>query len=173
MKKRDRYKSTDQWEIMMPRLVELNAAGHSVRQIMTALNTEFGFAVTRNAVMGKIHRHGMVRPVPNQNAQGAPRPKNKAAAGALVNYGRYFKFAHGYRKPPEINQAASQPVFIIDLAHWHCRWPIGEPRDMRYCGADRLAPLPYCEDHARIAYHGTSSGGSKHFTQPRRSGLIT
>jgi GcrA cell cycle regulator len=160
-----------QWETMLPRLIELNAAGKSSSQIAMTLSAEFGFAVTRNAVIGKIHRHDL-RPQHRPHTPQTRRPKDRAAKGALVNHGRYFKFAKGYKPPPEISEKARDPVFIVDLARHHCRWPIGEPADMRYCGADRCEPLPYCEDHARIAYNGTSSGGSRHFTRARRSRVI-
>jgi GcrA cell cycle regulator len=35
-----------------------------------------------------------------------------------------------------------------------CCWPLGEPGEagFRFCGADALAPKPYCAEHAAIAY---------------------
>jgi hypothetical protein len=43
---------------------------------------------------------------------------------------------------------------LIDLTKGSCRWPSGNPRDLktfRYCG-DAAHDGPYCERHARLAY---------------------
>ncbi|MDN3627061.1 GcrA family cell cycle regulator [Methylobacterium isbiliense] len=82
----------------------------------------------RNAVMGKIHRLGLAR-------------KNLATeAGAPAND----------PMPPE-----PEPLHpILLLKEWSCRFPVGDPlgREFRFCCAKRKAGLPYCEEHARIAY---------------------
>jgi len=45
-------------------------------------------------------------------------------------------------------------ITVVDLTESSCRWPTGNPRDLktfRYCG--EAAPGgPYCEHHARLAY---------------------
>jgi GcrA cell cycle regulator len=35
-----------------------------------------------------------------------------------------------------------------------CKWPIGDPRqpDFHFCQEDSQPGLPYCSDHARVAY---------------------
>jgi GcrA cell cycle regulator len=43
---------------------------------------------------------------------------------------------------------------VVDLTETTCRWPTGNPRDLRtfrYCG-DPAHGRPYCEHHARLAY---------------------
>jgi hypothetical protein len=43
---------------------------------------------------------------------------------------------------------------IVDLTASTCRWPSGNPRDLktfRYCG-ETAHSGPYCERHARLAY---------------------
>jgi len=55
-------------------------------------------------------------------------------------------------------------VALVDLTAWHCRWPLGDPReaDFAYCGIERVAavllgervPDPscsYCNFHRRQA----------------------
>jgi hypothetical protein len=45
-------------------------------------------------------------------------------------------------------------VTIVDLTASSCRWPTGNPRDLktfRYCG-EAACGGPYCERHARLAY---------------------
>jgi hypothetical protein len=42
---------------------------------------------------------------------------------------------------------------VVDLTPSSCRWPTGNPRDLktfRYCG--EAARGSYCERHARLAY---------------------
>jgi GcrA cell cycle regulator len=45
---------------------------------------------------------------------------------------------------------------VVELQSHHCRWPIGDPVMVGFCGADRLGALPYCETHARRAYRVVS-----------------
>jgi len=43
---------------------------------------------------------------------------------------------------------------VADLTPSSCRWPTGDPRDLRtfrYCGATASGG-PYCKRHARLAY---------------------
>jgi hypothetical protein len=44
-------------------------------------------------------------------------------------------------------------ITVVDLTDGACRWPTGNPRDLktfRYCG--EAARGPYCERHAQLAY---------------------
>ena len=44
---------------------------------------------------------------------------------------------------------------VTDLMASSCRWPSGDPRDLRtfrYCGETAQDGSPYCERHARLAY---------------------
>jgi hypothetical protein len=43
---------------------------------------------------------------------------------------------------------------VVDLTESSCRWPTGNPRDLktfRYCG-EAADGGPYCERHGRLAY---------------------
>jgi GcrA cell cycle regulator len=44
---------------------------------------------------------------------------------------------------------------IEKLTERTCKWPIGDPgdEDFHFCGHDSLEGLPYCQYHARVAYH--------------------
>ena len=44
---------------------------------------------------------------------------------------------------------------VAELTPSSCRWPTGNPRDLktfRYCGEAAFDGGPYCERHARLAY---------------------
>jgi GcrA cell cycle regulator len=45
-------------------------------------------------------------------------------------------------------------VAVTKIGERHCRWPVGDPRspDFRFCGCTAHEGLPYCVDHARVAY---------------------
>jgi GcrA cell cycle regulator len=117
--------------------------------------------VTRNAVIGKVHRLGLSgRAAPSKPARPvfkAPRPARPVAAPAAP------------RRAPEpavavAAQAQAQtPVHHVDeapgtatvltLGAHMCKWPIGDPSsdDFTFCGR-RQDDGPYCMEHARVAY---------------------
>jgi GcrA cell cycle regulator len=51
-------------------------------------------------------------------------------------------------------QKRSEGIAVTKAGDRHCRWPVGDPRspDFRFCGCTAHEGLPYCVDHARIAY---------------------
>ena len=105
--------------------------------------------VTRNAVLGKIHRLGLSgRAIPARPGTRRPRPP-KAERPARV------------RRPPVLQAwpAVVEPVpmegtaDIVSVGAHACRWPIGDPKAPGFmlCGrrAERGA---YCAAHGAIAY---------------------
>ena len=45
---------------------------------------------------------------------------------------------------------------LVDLEQHHCRWPCADAGHYSkpvYCGENKVPGLPYCEHHARRAYH--------------------
>ncbi len=45
-------------------------------------------------------------------------------------------------------------VTILELSGSMCRWPIGDPTsaEFRFCGCRAVGALPYCQEHARVAF---------------------
>ena len=45
-------------------------------------------------------------------------------------------------------------IAVTKAGDRHCHWPVGDPRspDFRFCGCPAHEGLPYCVDHARVAY---------------------
>ena len=144
-------------------LKKLWAEGLSASQIASRLG-----GVTRNAVIGKVHRLGLSgRATSSRSSSPAP------AAGACAegNTGR-LRFCSGRaairRLKPEyeaefdplplpveelvipLNERAS----ILTLKEAMCHWPIGDPGEpeFHFCGRKSIGGLPYCEHHARMAY---------------------
>ncbi|MEL6060513.1 MULTISPECIES: GcrA family cell cycle regulator [unclassified Methylobacterium] len=128
--------------------------------------------VTRNAVIGKVHRLGLGgRARGGEEAPVAAAPTAKVieieTAIAVVETQAPEPVAIVTHRPaPDFPVAApaqtstptplpvSQRVTIMDLRESMCRWPLGDPTtpEFRFCGARSITGLPYCTHHAEIAY---------------------
>lgn len=117
--------------------------------------------ISRNAVLGKVHRLGLSnRRAPPSRASHAPRTRNSPRP---VGAGRSARPGPGARpapKPPAATASSPRPEIdrglvarLEDLPWRACHWPIGDPlgEDFRFCGrpAGRAA---YCEAHRRVAF---------------------
>ncbi|MEN5084195.1 GcrA family cell cycle regulator [Bosea sp. TWI1241] len=134
-------------------------------------------SVTRNAVIGKVHRLGLsgrakspgsATPRPRKTATRAPsHPMTPPAPGPGLTRGNTALAPQFEAEPEAEPQVAATPapaeevvvpfserVSIMDLREYMCRWPMGDPTtpEFRFCGARSSTGLPYCSYHARIAY---------------------
>lgn len=134
--------------------------------------------VTRNAVIGKVHRLGL--------SGRATSTRGRAAKGAGKTAASKQRSQRREPKMPNLNigntalkaepQAKAQPiaeekiapmklvntvsgdnVSIFDLTEFTCRWPEGDPstNDFHFCGGKNNGSGPYCETHAAVAYQPT------------------
>lgn len=104
--------------------------------------------VTRNAVIGKAHRlklSNRVSPI-QQNTKKPVTPKVSEAA-----------------REPKIQKLLEQDnnrkgIPMLDLGARMCRWPLGDPREesFSFCGSEIIPGLPYCSDHAKVAYQAAT-----------------
>lgn len=146
-------------------LKKLWSDGLSASQIAAELG-----GVTRNAVIGKVHRLGLsgrakpaASPAPRARK---PRPATNGAAAQprpIVQGNTVLAPVMRAAVEPE-TETLPDPVAkvmpmgerctILDLTEFTCRWPVGEPGkdDFFYCGSRTKTGLPYCAFHARIAY---------------------
>lgn len=111
--------------------------------------------VTRNAVIGKVHRLGLSgRATPSQPARPvfkAPRPPRPPVASPPVQR-RAAAPVPAPRPVPYVEQRGTATVLTLG-AHM-CKWPIGDPstEDFSFCGRRSTPEGPYCVEHARLAY---------------------
>jgi GcrA cell cycle regulator len=132
--------------------------GHSASQIAKQLGE-----VTRNAVIGKVHRLGLSgRATPSQPTRPvfkAPRPPRPAVTAPPVQR----RPAEVRPAPPATPAPTSTPVIYVEepgtatvltLGAHMCKWPIGDPATdgFTFCGRRAGAEGPYCVEHARVAY---------------------
>jgi GcrA cell cycle regulator len=150
-------------------LKKLWSEGLSASQIAGRLGS-----VTRNAVIGKVHRLGLSgrattsrmkshRPrarVTSQQQQ-AQQPKRLAkprfqAQGNPAVRGLYQQMDAEPFVPAveELDIPLKDRRTIATLTECNCRWPIGDPQmaDFHFCNRDKVPGLPYCEFHARRAF---------------------
>ena len=149
-------------EEKVAKLKELWGKGNTASQIAEIIG-----GITRNAVIGKVHRLGL-------EPRAKPQRKNIAVGqldGSIlsVSYSGNLAFKETpvddieYTKNHDIlqsnihslDQSSDQfAVTILNLTENHCKWPQGDPgtEDFHFCGHQPLSGMPYCEDHAKKAY---------------------
>lgn len=115
--------------------------------------------VTRNAVIGKAHRlklSNRLSPI-QQNKKPARQP---VAANTSVPVEK--KTASAKTTVSVTASAKPAPVTdgkkLNDLGPRECRWPHGDPREENFgfCGDRVVAGLPYCLEHAKVAYQAAT-----------------
>jgi GcrA cell cycle regulator len=115
--------------------------------------------VTRNAVIGKLHRLGLApgRPAAGGPARTCPprahRPRHSPQREFLrLMFAQVPSIASGSVAASTVQ--STQPCSLFDLARDKCRWPMGNPEaaDFAFCGNEAATGFPYCAGHARLAY---------------------
>ena len=49
-------------------------------------------------------------------------------------------------------------IELMEVNGRMCRWPLGDPREENFgfCGGHSVEGLPYCADHAKVAYQAAT-----------------
>ncbi len=145
-------------------LKKLWEGGLSAGQIASELGN-----VTRNAVIGKVHRLGLSGRVKSPSS-GATRQRKARPAQAKMFVARPATranpaLAHAFDVEMEPDPIAydnivpmGQRLSLLQLNEATCHWPIGDPEteDFFFCGGRSLTSLPYCAHHCRVAYQPAS-----------------
>ncbi len=143
-------------------LKKLWSEGLSASQIAAELG-----GVTRNAVIGKVHRLGLSgRAKAKPATMARPRKVVKAAArtstivvrGNLAMVEMVDAVPEAMPVRENVVIPMSKRISIMELREGVCRWPLGDPlqAEFAYCGADCGGGKTYCEAHSRLAFqpHG-------------------
>ena len=128
-------------------LKTLWAEGHSCSQIAR----QFGCGLSRNAVIGKVHRLGLPgRSVAKLMVRDARMPR---AARAIVPGHVAPAIVKPVPLPPVEPALTGAEPTLPDLTRTACRWPVGEADgwQQQFCGAPRDGGSSYCAFHARKA----------------------
>lgn len=168
-------------------LKKLWAEGHSASQIATELG-----GVTRNAVIGKVHRLGLSgratpsRPVKRPPRLARPKPKImpdgtvKSAKPAPVKAAPVDSdgLKPGERTAmiaalPPLELSDGENATILTLRESMCKWPIGDPVDPKFAFCGRKSDNgPYCTEHAQLAFQPAKKREAKkaHYSYVRKIG---
>jgi len=149
-------------------LKKLWAEGLSAAQIANKMG-----GVTRNAVIGKVHRLGL-------SGRATPA-KPQRGCGALASAKQ-----DGAQKPapPEVKSVIPEPEFAAPLVlksgdrttvstikNNMCKWPVGDPAkdDFHFCGQPTLSGKSYCAYHAHMAFQPPQRRPERR--EPRRAAV--
>jgi GcrA cell cycle regulator len=136
---------------------------------------QLGGGVTRNAVIGKVHRLGLSgRAAPSQPVRApvlrTPRPRPVAAAAPVRREATPAPV--NLPAPPRYYATAESPgsATVLTLGAHMCKWPIGDPAsaEFTFCGA-RASEGPYCVNHAQVAYQPQVKKGRSAASELARS----
>jgi GcrA cell cycle regulator len=141
--------------------------------------------VSRNAVIGKVHRLKLSGRGKQTSSQ--PRVKKPAAAGGGVRTSsaprqsssgpRVSSHTHAIGATalkadyevravsatvlefvPALVAPEPKRIKLVELSERTCKWPIGDPmaQDFAFCGHESGDAGPYCQFHAKLAYQPAS-----------------
>ena len=139
-------------------LKKLWIEGLSASQIATEMG-----GVTRNAVIGKVHRLGLSgRATPSRPPRARPRPKAAAPRKTVASPAAKSSPATPAPRREEPVAAPIEPqklpngkfATVLTLTNKLCKWPIGDPAKpgFKFCGRGSTDSSPYCKEHAAQAY---------------------
>jgi len=142
-------------------LKKLWADGLSASQIAAELG-----GITRNAVIGKVHRLGLSGRAKSPSSS-SPRPRKPRSSNHMIRVPRSSMrgntaLAYDYQAEPEpelMEIPAEQRKSLLQLTEATCHWPVGDPgsADFFFCGGESSEGSPYCNFHSRVAYQPASS----------------
>ncbi len=125
----------------------------------TAIAERLG-GITRNAVIGKVHRLGLAgrkkgararsRPRGNTSFDKSRRPlRQRPARRSSARAGKRPKA----RIPPTLTPPPENRITAGTLTAFTCRWPEGDPKhaDFHFCGRVKAPAGPYCPHHAAVS----------------------
>lgn len=143
------------------RLTKLWSEGLSASQVAAELG-----GVTRNAVIGKIHRLGLS----GRDKPAAKSGTRQKRAAGTTGYSRANRTPNRTAKSRNgvitTRSSVAQPVVedliapeplkikLVELSENTCKWPLGDPQDSEFsfCGHSIKVDTPYCEYHCKLAY---------------------
>ena len=136
-------------------------------------------SITRNAVIGKVHRLGLSGRAKSP-ASASPRSRKPRSHQMLRvsrpairgNTALAHAFEYDLEPEPELIDNVipiGQRRTLLELTEETCRWPIGDPgtADFFFCGGQSMTSLPYCSYHSRVAYQPASDRRNRRPQAPR------
>ena len=155
-------------------LKKLWTEGLSASQIAKQLG-----GVTRNAVIGKVHRLGLAgRATPSRPAK---RPRPVSRPRVVTGGGASTALAQRPRVPhapylalvPHLDPLKAEDgsvVTVLTLSDTVCSWPIGDPSDATFAfcgrGVAEGEKHRYCREHAALAFQPQQPRRKRAYGEP-------
>jgi GcrA cell cycle regulator len=140
-------------------LKKLWADGLSASQIAAELG-----GITRNAVIGKVHRLGLSGRAKSPSSS-VPRQRKPRSSGMMrvprsaIRGNTALAYDYAVEPEPELIEIPlEQRKTLLQLTEATCHWPVGDPGspDFFFCGGQSNEGSPYCNYHSRVAYQPAS-----------------
>lgn len=146
------------------RITHLRTMVAAGQQSASEMAAELG-GVSRNAVIGKVHRLGLEWKSVYKRSDHSKRPRRPRGTGnTRFSFARLFPV----RAPTMVPVDASEPAnengppppsselncSIYELTNLTCHFPLGDPRnaDFCFCG-NQTDDGPYCGKHAKLTHY--------------------
>lgn len=162
-------------------LKKLWAEGLSASQVAKQLG-----GVTRNAVIGKVHRLGLSgRAMPSRPARARPQAPRTLVRGRpdpltaeARNEERMRDMAVERTETAHAEERGLEPAqraTVLTLTEHTCKWPIGDPGrpGFHFCGRGADHASPYCVEHARMAYQPAQARRNRERDRLRKDRLVS
>lgn len=113
---------------------------------------------TKNSVIGRAYRLGISRPYQEvleerqaNSKRFRPRKSRGDKSGPELFYRRLKPVKAVKMTEAEIVPLNGVGVKMWELESSHCRWVIGEPKDLTFCGHPKQSGSSYCSCHSSIS----------------------
>ena len=127
-------------------------------QGLTANEIAKKLGVTKNSIVGKVHRLCLqARPSPIKSKETEElKTENLSAAEINIDSEQTNKNANETVAESKEKNSDNQNenIKLINLDSHTCRWPIGDPRDEDFCFCGKKVRIgqTYCDEHSLLAY---------------------
>lgn len=130
-------------------LVQLAGTSCTASEIAEQMSARLQSPVSRNAVIGRLHRAGIRLGRQPTTAPRKPRkPREQRKPLRVVEPKPAPKPAQ-----PVVKRRCDDiaTVVLLELQPHHCRWPVGDPGTpgFGFCGDARVEGTPYCAGYNR------------------------
>jgi hypothetical protein len=136
----------------------------SATELAALIWTEHRVSVSRNSVIGRLHRMGL-----KVEKKKVVHPKTGVPVGSIA-----YKIISGIKRKlegAEVPQPACQVIPdlgprnlpLLELGPQDCRWPTTERLPHAFCALQKMAGSSYCRAHHRLSVgQGTPSEQAAH-----------
>ncbi|MEE9273414.1 MAG: GcrA family cell cycle regulator [Robiginitomaculum sp.] len=141
-------------------LTKLWMNGLSASQVAKQLG-----GVTRNAVIGKVHRLGLSgRAKPSRLTKRTRKTSTTTRRRSVAKVSPRTPKQVITTPPPLEAKLMDNGEYanILSVTENMCKWPIGDPSsaNFRFCGRGVSKDEPYCKAHAQLAYQPARKRGA-------------